>query len=388
MGCMRVCIDVSAAVHRRAGLGRYAQELVGALAAGQDGYTVFYHQRGQAHLTPPLDHLPRITTPLSVKPWRLATMLAYFAGAGMDAMFPGVDVFHATEHLLPRLKRIPAVFTLHDLIFRFDPDSHKALNRIYLNLMMPRFLRAAQAIIAVSQCSRQDAVRLYNVPAEKIHVIYEGVDPRFKPATDAQALESVRLKYSLPQRFILHVGTIEPRKNLPALFEAFSNLAKHPGVQRRGQSPISNLKLVIAGKKGWLTGETFERAKALGGDVVFTGYVADADLPTLYTLAELLVMPSVYEGFGLPVLEAMACGAPVACSNTSSLPEIAGDAALLFDPHDVRSIAQAIGRAIADSSLRAALRARGLDQAARFTWAEAARQTRQVYEQVGRAKTS
>lgn len=376
---MRVCIDVSAAVHRRAGLGRYAQELVGALAASSEqDYVVFYHQRGQAHLTPPIDHLPRITTPLSVKPWRLATMLAHFAGAGMDSLFPGVDLFHATEHLLPKLKRIPAIFTLHDLIFRFDPGSHKALNRIYLNLMAPRFLHAAQAIIAVSECSKRDAVRLYNVPAEKIHVIYEGVDPRFRPVADAQALESVRQRYGLPQRFILHVGTIEPRKNLPALFEAFSNL----------QPPASSLKLAIAGKKGWLTEETFERAKILGDDVIFTGYVADEDLPALYTLADLLVMPSVYEGFGLPVLEAMACGTPVACSNGSSLPEIAGDAALLFDPHNVHLMAEAISRALLDSSLRAEMRARGLAQAARFTWAEAARQTQQIYRQIGSPKTS
>ncbi len=370
---MRVCIDVSAAVHRRAGLGRYAQELIGALAATQSGecdYVAFYHQRGQAHLQPPLDRLPRITTPLSVKPWRLATMLAYLSGARMDGMFPRVDLFHAAEHLLPRFGHIPSVFTLHDLIFRFDPGSHKALNRIYLNAMAPRFLRAAHAIIAVSECTKRDAVRLYNISPEKIHVIYEGVDPRFKPITDAQVLTAARRRYNLPERFVLYVGTIEPRKNLPALFTAFSSL----------QDPTPNLKLVIAGKTGWLTEETFERAKALGDSVIFTGYVADADLAALYTLAELLVLPSIYEGFGLPVLEAMACGTPVACSNVSSLPEIAGDAALLFDPRDARSMAEAITRALSDPPLRAEMRARGLARAARFTWADAARQTYLVYQ--------
>jgi glycosyltransferase involved in cell wall biosynthesis len=141
--------------------------------------------------------------------------------------------------------------------------------------------------------------------------------------------------------------------------------------------------LVLAGKKGWLTEETLERAKALGDDIVFTSYVADEDLPALYSLAELLVLPSVYEGFGLPVLEAFACGTPVACSNVSSLPEIAGEAALLFDPRDVRSIAEALARALSDPALRAELRAKGLAQAARFTWAETARQTRQVYLELG-----
>ncbi len=367
---MRVCIDVSAAVHRRAGLGRYAQELIGALAANAENeYITFYHQRGQAHLAAPIDRLPHITTPLSVKPWRLATMLAYFSNTKMDRLFPGIHLFHATEHLLPRLKQIPAVFTLHDLIFRFDPGSHKLLNRIYLNLMMPRFLRAARAIIAVSECTKRDAVRLYNAPPDKIHVIYEGVEPRFKPIQDAQALESVRRKYKLPARFVLYVGTIEPRKNLPALFQAFLNL----------KFQISNLKLVIAGKKGWLTEETFKSAQALGDRVLFTGYVADNDLPALYTLAELAVLPSVYEGFGLPVLEAMSCGTPVACSNVSSLPEIAGEAALLFNPHDVRSMTEALERGLTDETLRASLRARGLARAGQFTWGRAARQTQELY---------
>lgn len=372
---MRVCIDVSAAVHRRAGLGRYAHELTAALV--QDAtheYVAFYHQRGQAHLDPPLDRLPRITTSLSVKPWRLITLLAHLAQVGMDNRFPGVDLFHATEHLLPKLKHIPAVFTLHDLIFRFDPASHKLLNRIYLGLMAPQFLRAAQAIIAVSECTKRDAVRLYNVPPEKICVIYEGVDPRFKPIADADKLAAVRLKYNLPERFILHVGTIEPRKNLPRLFEALQLSTFH--------LPPSTGHLVLAGKKGWLTAKTFERAKELGESVIFAGYVADEDLPALYNLADLLVMPSVYEGFGLPVLEAMACGTPVACSNVSSLPEIAGDAALLFDPRDVRSIAQALERGLTDFELRAELRARGLARAARFTWGEAARRTRQLYTAV------
>ena len=187
---LRVCIDVSAAVHRRAGLGRYAHELVKALVDPGTGavtapqrITVFYHQRGEAQLDPPIDRLPRLTTRLSVRPWRLTTALAYFTGFGMDQFFGSADVFHATEHLLPRLRSIRSVFTLHDLIFQFDPDSHKPLNIAFLKMMMPRFLRAADAIIAVSECSQRDAVRLYGVPKNKIHVIYEGVDPKFSWVT-------------------------------------------------------------------------------------------------------------------------------------------------------------------------------------------------------------
>ncbi|HET7377038.1 MAG TPA: glycosyltransferase, partial [Anaerolineae bacterium] len=160
---LRVCIDVSAAVHRRAGLGRYTQELVKALITlGEETsplqITAFYHQRGEAILEPPIEQLPRLTTPLSVRPWRLRTALAYFTNVGMDKSFGSTDVFHATEHLLPRLKHIRSVFTLHDLIFQFDPDSHKPLNIAFLKTMMPRFLKHANAIIAVSECTKRDAI--------------------------------------------------------------------------------------------------------------------------------------------------------------------------------------------------------------------------------------
>jgi glycosyltransferase involved in cell wall biosynthesis len=369
---MRVCIDVSAAVHHRAGLGRYAQELTRALVAqGEHEYIAFYHQRGQAHLEPPIDTLSQLTTRLSVKPWRLTTMLAHFSGSPQDRLFRGADVFHATEHLLPRLRRIRSVFTLHDLIFRFDPGSHLPLNRIYLNTMMPRFLRAADVVIAVSECSKRDAVRLYSTPAEKIHVIAEGVEARFSPAADSQ-LEAIRQKHHLPKRFVLCVGTIEPRKNLPTLFEAMAS---------RRERGLELWPLVIAGKPGWLYEPILRRIAELNLQdwTHMTGFFPDEDLPALYSAATVLAMPSRYEGFGLPVLEAMACGTPVVCSDTSSLPEVAGDAALLVPPEDVQGWAEAISRLWADDALRAQMRERGLAQAARFTWENAARQTAEIY---------
>jgi len=376
---MRVCIDVSAAVHRRAGLGRYVHELIAALVEqGAHEYTAFYHQRGEAHLAPPIDRLPQLTTSLTVRPWRLRTALAYFSGLGMDAMFAGVDVFHATEHLLPRLRRVRSVFTLHDLIFQFDPDSHKRLNIAFLRTMMPRFLRAADAIIAVSECSKRDAVRIYNMPADKIWVIYEGVDPRFEPIDDVAQLASIRRKYNLPQRFVLHLGTIEPRKNLTLLFEALTAL----NVERHA--------LVVAGKTGWLTDPIFARIGELGlqDRVLFTGYVPDEDLPALLSAASVLVMPSKYEGFGLPVLEAMACGTPVIASNASSLPEVGGDAALYAPPDDPSAWAELISRVLKDAALRASMREKGLRQAAKFRWDIAARQTAEVYSTLQKIKAS
>ena len=385
---LKACIDVSAAVHRRAGLGRYAQELVkglvdldrGAVAApAGEGtsplqLTAFYHQRGEAHLDPPIDQLPRITTRLSVRPWRLTTALAYFTGIGMDRMFGDADVFHATEHLLPRLRRVRSVFTLHDLIFQFDPDSHRPLNIAFLKTLMPRFLKAADAIIAVSECTKRDAVNLYGIPAEKIHVIYEGVDPKFTPITDPERLAHVRAKYHLPERFILHVGTIEPRKNLPLLFEVAAQTKQ---------------SLVIAGKLGWLTGPILAKVKELGVEdrVAFTGFVADDDLPALISVATVLAMPSKYEGFGLPILEALACGVPVVASNTSSLPEVGGEAALYAKPNDVRAWIAIINRLMNEEALRAIQREKGLRQAAKFRWETMARETAEVYRLVARDKS-
>jgi glycosyltransferase involved in cell wall biosynthesis len=372
---MKICIDVSAAAHRRAGLGRYALELTRALVEqGEHDYLAFYHQRGQAHLDPPIDSLPQLTTRLSVKPWRLAAMLAHWFGVPQDALFPGVDLFHATEHLLPRLRRIRSVFTLHDLIFRFDPGSHLPLNRIYLSTMMPRFLHAADAVIAVSECSQRDAVRLYGTPAEKIHVIPEGVDARFKPVSQQQ-VDRVRARYHLPEQFILSVGTIEPRKNLPILFEVLAS---------RREQGFAPWPLVIAGKPGWLYEPILACVTELGlQDLVrLTGFFPDDDLPALYNAAALLAMPSRYEGFGLPVLEAMACGTPVVCSNTSSLPEVAGEAALLASPDDARVWADAIACVMSDEALRSQLRQRGYTQAARFSWEQAARRTADLYRHV------
>ena len=398
---LRVCIDVSAAVHHRAGLGRYAHELVKGLVglgrgeafsqetrssempaptkapSGRPSFenasplrlSIFYHQRGEAHLDPPIDQLPRITTRLSVRPWRLATALAYFTDFGMDRLFGDAQVFHATEHLLPRLRRIRSVFTLHDLIFQFDPDSHKPLNIAFLKTLMPRFLKAADAIIAVSECSKRDAVRLYGVPTDKIRVIYEGVDPKFTPITDPIRLAKVRADYRLPDHFILHLGSIEPRKNLPLLFEAIQQLPT---------------PLVVAGKLGWLTEPILAKVKELGLEdrVTFTGFIEDDDLPALISAASVVALPSRYEGFGLPVLEAMACGTPVVASNAASLPEVGGEAALYAWPDDVRSWIHLLQQATTDEELRSSMREKGFRQAMKFSWETMTRETVEVYRQV------
>lgn len=369
---MRICVNASPAVHHIAGLGRYTQELMTALLAvdSENEYLAFYNRPGEARVDPPLDRLPRLTTNLATKPWRMSALLAHFARIPQDRIFPGVDLFHATDHLLPRLSRVRSVFTLHDLVFCFYPQTHKPLNRWFLTLMMPRFLRAADAVIAVSECTKRDAMQTYDLDEAKIKVIYEGVNPRFRRSSP-DVISAVRRKYGLPARYILSVGTIEPRKNLTSLLEAYVAL----------RNEISQLKLVIVGKRGWLYEGFFRRLRELGleNEVIFPGFVPDEDLPALYSATDLFVFPSLYEGFGLPVLEAMACGAPVVTSNTSSLPEVAGEAALLADANSVEALARAMRDVLDNRALRDDLRARGPKQAAKFSWEKAARETLTIY---------
>lgn len=387
---MPIYIDVSAAVHNRAGLGRYAESLAHALVRQQPGrFALFYNGAGRtfrvAGLEGPIlndierpilsyvEGLPWQSVRLGYKPWRMAVWLGQLAGIGFDRLLPDAELYHATEHLLMPLYDVPAALTVHDLIFKLFPQHHKRLNRWFLNAAMPLFVRHADAIIAISESTKQDLIQYYGTPAEKITVVYEAAASHFQPASP-HTVNQVRREYDLPERFLLTVGTIEPRKNLRRLLEALSHL--------RQDDP--NLHLVVVGTRGWLYEDFFRRIEELGLEdaVYLPGYVLDADLPAIYSAATVLVMASVYEGFGLPVLEAMACGTPVVSSNASSLPEIGGEAARYFDPRSVDEMTDTLRQVLADEELRAAMREAGLIQAAKFSWKRAACETMAVYEQL------
>jgi len=285
-----------------------------------------------------------------------------------------VDLFHSPDFTLPPAWRARTLVTVHDLSFLRYPEGADPRLRAYLMDAVPRSVRRADHVLADSQNTRDDLVALLGVPPEKITVVYPGVEPRFRPLDDPGVLSAVRERYRLPERFILHVGTLEPRKNLVRLMEAYALLSEH-GVA------TDEVSLVVAGGRGWLYEGIFQAVERLGlaGRVTFTGFVRDEDLPALYNLADLFVFPSVYEGFGLPPLEAMACGTPVVVSNTSSLPEVVGQAGLLVSPTDVGALAEAMARALRNGELRARLRARGLEQARRFTWQKVAEETLRAY---------
>jgi glycosyltransferase involved in cell wall biosynthesis len=381
---MTIYLDISAAVHRRAGLGRYAESLARALLnqltnlpTCQPANLAFFYSR-ESGIEPlaGLEHVSAHTVSLGYKPWRMAVWAGQLARIGFNRLVPGATLFHATEHLLLPLRGIPTVLTVHDLIFRRYPQHHKPLNRWYLNATLPLYCRRADHIIAVSEQTRRDVMAAYGVPTEKITVIYEAADPRFAPQSPAAAA-AVRSRCRLPERYLLFVGTIEPRKNLGRVLAAFERLH----AERLTDA------LVIVGKRGWLYDDFFARLEQSPAKraVLFPGFVPDADLPAIYAGAQVLAFPSEFEGFGLPALEAMACGAPVVCSNTSSLPEVAGAAALLVDPADADAITAALRRVAADADLAAELARRGVAQAARFSWQRAAAETLAVYQRVAPA---
>ncbi|RME69436.1 MAG: glycosyltransferase family 1 protein, partial [Chloroflexi bacterium] len=250
-----------------------------------------------------------------------------------------------------------------------EPDSVMPGMSRQLNTWVPRSVARADHVIAVSEATRQDLIELYGTPAEKISVLYHGVASHFRPQTDPACLHRLRQRYGLGERpFILSVGTIQPRKNFRRLIQAFARL----------DPPYT---LVIAGGRGWGESDIFAEAVRLGlqDRVHFPGFIADDDLPALYSAAELFVYPSLYEGFGLPALEAMACGTPVVASNRSALPEVVGEAGLLVDPLDVGAIAGAMAQVLTTPELRQKLSEAGQRRAAQFTWDGVARQLLALY---------
>lgn len=380
MSAARVLYDISPAVHQGAGLARYAERLATHLLAGEQlrvDLQLFFNAHS-GHLPPAsLRAAPHHTLGLNQLGWRLTVL------ASQAARLPYLPIkrimqqeravlYHATEHLLPRLST-PTVLTVHDLIFERYPQHHTQRNRWFLHVAMPLFVHAASAIIAVSRHTRSDLVTLYGADPAKIHVVYEGVDERFVPAAEDD-IQRVAAAYSPGRPYLLMVGTLEPRKNHPAALVALARL-KAWGWPHR---------LLLVGGQGWLFDPIRRQIDALGlaGDVHFAGYVPDADLPPLYSGAACVLVPSLYEGFGFPVLEALACAAPVVCSNASSLPEVAGGAALLVAPADDEGLAHAVHLILSQPQLAASLAEAGRRQAARFRWDACASETAAVYESV------
>ena len=278
------------------------------------------------------------------------------------------DLVHGPVFVGPLFAPCPMVITIHDLSFIRFPGFFRPANRLYLTLMTRLSARRARRLIAVSEHTATEAVRLLDVSREKIDVVYHGVDRAFRPLPPDE-VSAFRRGRKLPEQFLLFVGTLEPRKNLIRLIEAFARIYD------------GRTRLVLVGGRGWLYEELFSKVEELGIQeaVVFAGYVRSEELPLWYNAAVAFAYPSSYEGFGMPVTEAQACGTPVLTSNCSSLPEAAGDAALLVDPQDVEAIATGLEQLLTDGVLRETLRERGQTHASGFDWSRTARETADVY---------
>lgn len=285
-----------------------------------------------------------------------------------------VDLLHSPHYSRPLLLPCRSVVTVHDLTFFLLPEVHLAYKRLFFRAMTRVAARRAQALIVPSQSTCTDLRRITRVAESRVHMVPYGIGPSFRPVRDPDRRRAIAERYGLPNEFLLYVGNLEPRKNLPRLLEAYARLPARQVVP----------PLVMAGTRGWkdsLLRKTMERLN-LGRRVVTPGYIPQEDLPTVYSMATALVYPSLYEGFGLPVLEAMACGTPVITSNVSSMPEVAGDAALLVSPEDTETLAGALERMLGEPDLRAELSQRGLVRAREFTWRRAAESTLAVYRSV------
>jgi glycosyltransferase involved in cell wall biosynthesis len=367
---MRIGIDARLVYYRQAGIGQYILRLAEALAE-MDQENEFILLQSRKHKQAIINHLnfkrASLWTPSHhrFEQWTLP----------LEISLRGLDVLHSPDFIPPFRRNCKSVITVHDLAFLFYPNLLTQESAHYYG-QIDQAVRNTDHIIAVSKSTRRDIIHRLGAPEEKITVIYEAAHPIYRPLDDERLLRQVREKYHLPDDFILFVSTIEPRKNVPTLLLAYRQLLD--GYKR-------SEALVLAGERGWLFEEVFALVKELGleSHTLFLGRVPVEDLLYLYNAARLLVHPAVYEGFGLPPLEAMACGTPVVVSNVSSLPEVVGDAALLVDPENVSEWTVAIWRLLTDENLRADMREKGLKRAAHFSWEKAARETLAVYLKVG-----
>lgn len=383
---MRIGIDYTAAVRQRGGIGRYTRSLVRTLSRldAEREYTLFVTGgwgNGDGLGSWPSNFRVRsVPVPdrwLNILWQRLRIPLPVQAATGR------IDLFHSPDFVLPPTGRTPTVLTVHDLSFLRVPSCYVPAFRRYLEGAVAQAVKRADRILADSESTRHDLIELMSVQPERVTVIYPGVDRRFHPIEDPDELQQVRDRYALPAKFILGLGTLQPRKNFAGLIEGFGRLV-YTSSSWADPAECPELHLVVVGAQGWMYDNVYEAARSSGvvDRVHFVGFVADRDLPTLYNLAILFAFPTWYEGFGLPALEAMACGTPVVSADNSSLPEVVGNAALLIDAGNTDALAEAMGRLLANPELRRRLVSAGLERAKCFTWESAARQLLDVYASV------
>jgi glycosyltransferase involved in cell wall biosynthesis len=283
------------------------------------------------------------------------------------------DIYHFFGFIIPQKMKGKTITTIHDMSYKLYPETLSKANYTILRKRLVRSCNDADIIVAVSENGKKEITEHINISSEKIHVVYNAVDHAvFFPRQHDEAKKLLSAKYNIDGKYLLCLGTLEPRKNITSLIKAYKIFI----------DKNKEVKLVIAGQKGWKYDEIYRMVNELKltDSVIFTGYVKDEDIPALYSAAEVFVFPSLYEGFGIPPLEAMACGTPVITSNTSSLPEVVGDAGILTDPHSIENLAHEMDRLVNDDSLKKYLSDKGIIQASKFSWQDSARKVLEIYE--------
>ena len=382
---MRIALDYTAGIRQEAGIGYYVRSLLDAMLAEdkENEYTLI--TSGRPTRERPFPKAPNVRGRSIFIPDRYLNILWYRLHAPLHAnLFTGkVDIYHGPDFVLPPLSgRIRKVVTIHDLAFLEHPEYAVPSLTAYLNKVVPASVAAADAVAAVSHDAARTLVEHFSTPREKIAVIPNGLRPHFRRITDPILLGATTNKFGLKHPLVLGVGTLQPRKNHIGLIKAF-----HQAQSDKKNRPAM---LALAGGHGWLYEETRQLVADLKLEkkVRFLGAVSDLELTILYSLADVFAFPSFYEGFGVPPIEAMACGAPVVTSNTSSLPEVVGDAALTVDPHNIDELATAILRLIKDEKLREELRQKGYERAQLYTWPKSAQKMLDVYDKLYNGATN
>jgi glycosyltransferase involved in cell wall biosynthesis len=368
---MRIGIDATALPPQPVGAGNYIIQLIRALATDDIDrqLVIFAQEKGPELINLPSDSsiewkIVQDSSPGSRLIWE-QTVLPSLASK------TEIDLLHSLHYTKPLRLTCASVVTFHDMTYYLYPQLHTRTRRMVFPTAMRLSSRQADAIIAVSESTRMDVIRVLQIDPEKIYTTHLGVDPSFRVISDIESRERAASEYRLPEKFILYLGTIEPRKNLPVLIRSYRQLVESG----------TEYKLVLVGKYGWMYKEVLNLVNELDIEdkVCFTGYVPQEDLPLVYNLSSLFVYPTIYEGFGLPALEAMACGVPVITSNVASLPEIVGDAGILIPVDDVDALHNAMRRILQDEGLREKLIQDGLVRSKSFSWERTAQLTHQVY---------
>ncbi len=370
---MKIGVEARTLEGARHGVARYLANLLSEMVEleGPNEY-LLYSRMPLAPEGLPAD--PRVTyRVIRAKPsilWRHARL-------PREMKRDGCDLHYSPSYFVPLIKVCPNVVVVHDITFKVHPEWFAKDRRFLFDDIFWRKVAGSEAIITVSEHSKRDVVEILGVAPEKVRVIYEAADPAFRPVEDTALLAGVREKYGLAEEFILHVGALHTRRNIPRLLQAAA----------RAEVELDrNLDILFVGSQASFSPivdiPALAREAGLRGRTGQAEYITDGDLLLLYNAASMLAYPSLYEGFGLPALEAMACGTVVACSNVTSLPEVAGEAALYFDPLDVDSISEALVRGLRDTALRAHLREAGIKRAAGFSWKRAAGETLAVFQEV------